>query len=165
MNRFNHSRLEVGVDLLQFTCNNGKSILYTMSVLKQLKAKGYRITSQRKYILSELSHTPITAEELFTRLQKRNIAADIVSVYRTLELFTGMNLVEEIDLGDGKKRYELYTDGNHHHHLVCNTCGKIENVNLAGEKLLLNEIALQTHFQVKRHSLEFFGFCKKCRYI
>ena len=58
--------------------------------------------------------------------------------------------------------FELLEGSGHHHHLVCDNCGAIEDIPLS-EALLLNQVKKQTDFQVNSHMLEFFGLCPTCQ--
>jgi len=134
-----------------------------MSFLKRLKDKGYKLTTPRKLILDKLSQYPLTIAEIAEKLKNNKVKVDLVSIYRTLELFVELGVVHTIEFGDGKKRYELADDKNHHHHLICNNCGKVEDIKLTIEEKMLSDIKHQTDFKVERHSLELFGLCINCQ--
>lgn len=133
-----------------------------MNVLDELKNKGHRLTKPRKELLKVLRGYPLTVQEIFSSLQKKKINIDLASVYRSLELFVEMGVVHVIQFGEDKKRFELVESDNHHHHLVCNYCGTIQNITL-DEKILLKQVAANSEFKIDHHHLEFFGRCKKCQ--
>jgi Fur family ferric uptake transcriptional regulator len=56
----------------------------------------------------------------------------------------------------------LIDEKNHHHHLVCNSCGKIEDIRL-NEQKFIKEVAVKSQFLVDHHHLEFFGYCSNCQ--
>ncbi|MFA6405886.1 MAG: Fur family transcriptional regulator [Candidatus Paceibacterota bacterium] len=121
-----------------------------------LKELGLKTTKVRLQILKKLKH-PIDAIEL-TRLLKVNKT----SVYRELKQLISKGLVEEIEFGDGKKRYELSSLG-HHHHLFCLNCHKVEDV-VIDEKLINQSLLVKSpNFMVVKHNLEFFGYCQSCQ--
>lgn len=104
-------------------------------------------------------------------LQNSNIPLDVptvvskmgvnkTTVYRQIEKLLVKGKILEADFGDGKKRYEV-NSGKHHHHLICENCGKLEDI-VISEKVLLIQVAKKSKFKVKRHNLEFFGLCDKC---
>ena len=72
-----------------------------------------------------------------------------------------LEIVKEIRLRDREVRYEL-SNCEHHHHLVCEKCGDIEDVALC-EEAILKEVKKQSHFKIDSHTLEFFGLCEKCQ--
>ena len=110
----------------------------------------------RDKILSFLDH-PVDAIEL-TKKYKVNKT----SVYRQIEVLLGIKLIKEVDFGDGKKRYER-VDLGHHHHLVCDNCKSVSDVTMEKDlEAVEKKIKKLKGFKVQRHSLEFFGLCKKC---
>lgn len=133
-----------------------------MEIFERLRKNGFRITPQRKQLLKVISENPLSAQEIFSILKKRRISIDLASVYRILDFFLHENLIKEVNFGDGKKRYEIAKSGNHHHHIVCNNCGDIEDIELKLENQMIQEIVDKTSFKVADHSLEFYGLCQKC---
>lgn len=125
----------------------------------QLKKQKRRITPARekmfKMIQSSLS--PIEAEILV-----KKIGVNKTTIYRDLNLFSTIGIVQEADFGDGIKRYEL-KDLEHHHHLVCLKCKRVQDIYF-DENLEWEEARIKRNqkFQVLRHDLEFFGYCQNC---
>jgi Fur family transcriptional regulator, ferric uptake regulator len=134
-----------------------------MEFLQKLKTQGFRLTKPREDIIKVLKGYPHTVLEIFEELKHRGCTVDLASVYRSLDLFEKMNLVQVIELGEGRKRYELISEGHHHHHLVCDKCGTIEDVEIK-EEMILNEVSKKTHFKIQKHTLEFFGLCINCQH-
>jgi len=128
---------------------------------KLMKKKGQRFTSQKKKVLSVLHKQPQTVLEILQGVKSNNSTVDKATVYRILTSFIELGIVKEIHLGHRETRYEL-TNTKHHHHLVCESCGDIEDVKL-NEDIFLKEVKKQTSFLIKSHSLEFFGTCRKCQ--
>ncbi len=133
-----------------------------MQILDQLKQQGYRLTKPREEVLKTLSGYPRTVQEIYEVLRKKHQSVDLASVYRTLDLFVDLGVIYSIELGEGKKRYELVNKENHHHHLVCNHCGTIKDIEI-NEYILNKELKKHTSFKVDHHQLEFFGLCAKCQ--
>ena len=93
-----------------------------------LRATGRRMTRTRKAVLSLLEGTqqPLSASEIFLRLQKEQVAIDLVTVYRTVNVLKELGLVVQLDLHkEGQSRYEIKEGRKHHHHIRCQMCGKI----------------------------------------
>src|SRR3989344_854045 len=134
-----------------------------MDILEELKNNGFRITPARKGVFKELLPLPRTVEEIYSSLKEKNIKIDLASVYRNIQLFIRQGVVHEVDFGDGKKRYEPIKKDNHHHHLICENCGSIEDIPL-NEKFLINQVEKKTDFKVQGHFMEFFGHCMNCQY-
>jgi Fe2+ or Zn2+ uptake regulation protein len=130
------------------------------SIKDKLAAKGFRLTQPRQVIFEVLSHRPQSVMEIIEKLAKKKLQIDKVTVYRTLSNFVKLNLVEETQFKDKISVYEL-ADHEHHHHVLCEKCGQIEDIHL-DEKLLINAAKKLSSFQINSHHLEFFGLCKKC---
>lgn len=107
------------------------------------------------FSLVSKSKLPVDANYLVEKLKVNK-----TTVYRQIEKLLNDNLIIEVELGDGKKRYEL-KNLDHHHHLVCKKCGRLEDIRL-NEKVILNEVSKKSKFKVENHSLEFFGICVNC---
>ena len=132
-----------------------------------LKEKGYKLTPQRRSIIdgiikNEGNH--LTTEELYDLVKVECPEIGLATVYRTVQLLEDIGVVCKLDLNDGCNRYELiHADENHqHHHLICTNCGKVIEVH--GDLLegLENEIQRTYNFEVKNHSLKFYGICNEC---
>lgn len=135
----------------------------SMDRIEVLKKKGFRITPQRIAVLKSVYSSPKTVEEIYRDLTEKNINIDLVSVYRILQFFTAQELLHEINFGDGKKRYEIARLNSHHHHIICNNCGDIEDITLPDEEKIIGVAKIKTNFIIKQHTLEFFGLCDTCQ--
>jgi len=110
------------------------------------------------------SHTPFTAAELGSELAKLDISVNKTTIYRELDFLMAEQIVREIDLMDGKKRYELFQHQGHHHHLVCTKCKQIQCVELPQDLDALERKIERSHgFKITSHVLEFFGLCTHCK--
>jgi Fe2+ or Zn2+ uptake regulation protein len=92
--------------------------------------------------------------------EKMGDKAHLATVYRTLEKFVASGILERVDFQEGKFRYEYMHD--HHHHAICNSCGKVEDVEDRGIEVIESNIKSKTGFTVTRHALELFGLCNTC---
>lgn len=143
---------------MRMICDNYRTM---DAIIKLIKEKGQRFTAQKKEVLCSLAHKPQTVLEILTPMKLKRNTMDKATVYRILSSFVTLGIVKEIHLRDREMRYELVSD-EHHHHLVCEDCGGIEDIELR-EETLLKEVQKQSRFHIKSHSLEFFGTCKKCQ--
>lgn len=138
------------------------------TVWKKVRKSGYKITSQRKYIVDVLfglgGH--ISVEELFDEIRKRKktdtIAGKIgiATVYRTLKILKMIGLVSERDFGDGRIRYEVIS--GHHDHLICTRCGLTIEFSDAEIEERQREIARKHSFFLVSHRHELLGICQDC---
>lgn len=131
-----------------------------ISIKEKLSSQGYRMTKPRQAIFANLDHEPQSVAEISDRLKKQKIKIDKVTIYRTLTQFVKLGIVEETQFKDKISVYEL-ADQEHHHHVICDNCGKIEDICL-DEKILVEAAKKNSSFKIKSHHLEFFGLCKKC---
>jgi len=83
-------------------------------------------------------------------------------VFRSLELFTELALVERVDLPNGDHAY-VACEPVHHHHAICTACGRSLDVDDIGLARVLDLVAQRLDFRVTSHRLEVFGLCADCR--
>lgn len=127
-----------------------------------IKDSGLKVTKSRLGVLSDLStqDRPSDAQQIHQRLVKRGVKLDLATVYRILEKFQTLDIIKPINFEDGKIRFEL--TNHHHHHIVCEKCGRVEIVEDCEIERISDELSAKHKFHITRHSLEFFGLCKKC---
>ncbi len=134
------------------------------TMIQALRERGMRLTPQREMVLHVLHEIPndATAEEIHARVSRLSPAVDLSTVYRTLDLFTELNLVSSFKQVDGDQRFELLTTHAPHFHLLCQQCGELTSVNISELQPLANQL-LQTHrFELKKEHLIIPGICAKC---
>ena len=151
---------------MQLLNNVGKiSCMESRWIGRKLSRLGYRLTPQRLMILRTVEEAAdhISVEEIHAQVRARYPQMNISTVYRTLELLKQLGLVTETDFGDGRVRYHCMGKGRHHHHLVCEKCGEIIDM----EESILNplwvEIQQKYNFKVNMKHLAFFGLCPRCQ--
>jgi Fur family transcriptional regulator, ferric uptake regulator len=128
-----------------------------------LKEAGYRLTKPRRAVAHVLLGTrvPLSIEEIHARLGDRRI--NRVSIYRTIQLLCDLAIVRRLQFHEGFARYELAdTFGSHHHHFVCNLCGRVEDIDACPLAATEQAIIRRTHSRIISHSLEFYGVCGAC---
>ncbi len=133
-----------------------------------LKDMGYKLTEPRKVVFDVLSQSRMThmnASDVFKRAKEIKPDIGAATVYRVLALFEKLDLVYSLDLDDGCSRYELRRsfDGHRHHHLICESCGKVMELKEDLLEKLEIEIEKTKGFVVKDHRVKIYGTCKKCR--
>jgi Fur family ferric uptake transcriptional regulator len=120
-------------------------------------------TKQRELILSTFLEAKrhVTSEELYHTVREQHSNIGYTTVYRTMKLLVEAGLATERRFDDGITRYEV--EHEHHDHLVCVKCGKIQEFECKTIEETQNEIAAQHDFQVLRHRHELYGHCGDCR--
>ncbi len=130
---------------------------------QELKGASLKVTPARLGVLEilENSTVPVDVRSIFDYLEKHNIRADLATVFRIINVFVESGIAKSIQLNEGKFRYE-YAAKAEHHHFICENCGLIEDISDCNISSLEKELRRKKGFLIKKHSLEFFGLCKKC---
>jgi len=110
----------------------------------------------------EDSDDHISAEEIYAQIVAKYPNVNISTVYRTLELLKRLGLVTETDLGGGRVRYHSAEKG-HHHHLVCEKCGTMIDIDESTLARLQDVLFHRYNFSARLSHLAIFGRCEKCR--
>jgi Fur family ferric uptake transcriptional regulator len=135
-------------------------------ILEALKEHGHRMTKVRRAMLDILckSKVPISAAEIINSLKRRSLDVNKTTVYREIDFLQAEKILREVDLLDGKKRYEVLGEHDHHHHMICTACKAIRCMDMHNDLDELEaEIMRKFHFKVTSHTLEFFGVCENCQ--
>jgi Fur family ferric uptake transcriptional regulator len=102
-----------------------------------------------------------TAADLLEDADRRDVAVGRATVFRSLDLFTELGLLERIDLPTGDHAY-VVCEPVHHHHVVCSNCGRQTEVEDAGVAAMVAQMERQTGYRIERHRLELYGTCPAC---
>jgi len=129
-----------------------------------LQQTGHRLTPQRMLVIEALHNADghISAEEIYAQLHARYPYSNISTVYRTLELLKELNLVTETDFGEGRVRYHVAEKG-HHHHLVCQTCGHVTDLDDSILDPLKATLSRDYGFDADLRHMAISGTCARCR--
>lgn len=128
-----------------------------------LKKQGYSVTSPRIATFKVLvdAHEAQTIAQIVGKLPD----VDMVSVYRTMQLFEKTGIVNRVLTGF-KSKFELSEAFSpHHHHFVCNNCGAAQAVNSQALEDSLHALEFQYGFELRQHSVELSGYCERCQAI
>lgn len=133
----------------------------TKSLIEKLESSELRMTGQRRVIaevLQEADDHP-DVEELFARAAARDAEISIATVYRTVKLFEESGILERLEFGDGRARYEA-ADRDHHDHLIDMHSGEV--IEFVDEEIeaLQEKIAEKLGYELKGHRLELYGVKK-----
>jgi len=133
--------------------------------LASLQQRGHRNGGARRAVIELLGsqNCCLTAQEICDQLRAGNQRVGIASIYRTLDQLVRDGFLQKIDLGAGTARFEpLHADGEHHHHLLCEDCGKVEA--FADDELerALREVERETGYSVAGHDVVLRGRCGDC---
>lgn len=120
-------------------------------------------TKQRELILQTFLEAKrhVTSDDLYQAVRKEHSNIGYTTVYRTMKLLVEAGLATERHFDDGITRYEI--EQEHHDHLVCVRCGKIQEFECEEIEERQNEVASEYGFEVLRHRHELYGHCSSCR--
>jgi Fur family ferric uptake transcriptional regulator len=138
---------------------------WTERTLTALRAHGRRDGGARRAVIELLGrqHCCLTAQEIFDQLRSEGRRVGIASVYRTLEQLSRDGHLQRIELGSGTTRFEPnHADGEHHHHVVCDECGKVEAFADSRLERALHEVEGRTGYTMSGHDVVLRGVCATC---
>ncbi len=132
-------------------------------ITQRLRELGYRLTPQRVMIVAAIEDSDhhISAEEIYIQVKAKYPHMNISTIYRTMDLLKKLGLVTETNLGEGRVRYHSAEKG-HHHHLVCQKCGKIIDLDETLLFPLKNALRERHNFEADLRHLAIFGHCLNC---
>lgn len=139
---------------------------WTEDALLRLRKSSGRSGSARLAVVELLGRQGccLSAQEIHERLRAAGSRVGIASVYRTLEGLDGLGFVQRVDLGDGVARFEpALPGGDHHHHLVCDDCGKVEPFEDPTLEAAIERVADGRGYAAAAHDVVVRGACEDCR--
>ena len=127
------------------------------SLIDKAVKNGVRMTQQRKIIISvfEKSDDHPDVDTLYRRANNIDSSISLATVYRTVGILEGANVIDKLDIGDGKARYEA--SGEHHEHLVDIDTNEIHEFHHAELEALKVKIARDMGYELVHHRLELYG--------
>lgn len=135
---------------------------WSEGALAQLEEGGIR-SRARRAIVEQLGaqECAVTADELSDQLAGAGHDVGRATVYRVLEQLRRLRLVQRLDLGAGAAHYEPARD-EHHHHLVCEHCGRITPFADPGLERAIIRVARHARYDVSMHDVVLYGACERC---
>jgi Fur family ferric uptake transcriptional regulator len=132
---------------------------------RALADAGYRRGGARRAILELLDEQAcaLSAHEIEQALRARRRPASRASVYRVMEELEVIGVVQRVELGQGIVRYEAVRRGlGHHHHLVCERCGRLEPFTDASLERAISRVSDRVPLEVSVHEIVIRGSCRVC---
>ncbi|WP_170774464.1 Fur family transcriptional regulator [Ruegeria lacuscaerulensis] len=128
------------------------------TIIARCEAKGLRMTGQRRTIAQVLQQSDDhpDVEELYARASKVDAGISIATVYRTVKLFEEAGILERLEFGDGRARYED-AERDHHDHLIDMQSGQVIEFVDPEIEALQEKIAAKLGYKLKGHRLELYG--------
>lgn len=136
---------------------------YRDPFITRLRHLGLRVTPQRLLVLEALATNGghMTADAILRWTAERYPAINLATIYRTLDLLTSVGLVSQTDLGGGASEFEIVGD-TLHHHLVCEKCGSVTEVDDALLVPMRERLLRDYGFRASARHIGLFGVCKFC---
>ena len=140
--------------------------LLSVNTVDFLRDQGLKVTPQRMAIYVMLSNTKShpSAEDIYKQLLPTNPSISLATVYKTLDSFKSIGLVQELNVGNGKSNYDA--DMSNHIHIVCTCCGNIYdlNVDISTEFDQIKEkIANENSFLISHQQITLYSTCPDCQ--
>ncbi|MFW5654816.1 MAG: Fur family transcriptional regulator [Roseicyclus sp.] len=128
------------------------------TIEERCEARGLRMTGQRRVVAQvlEASTDHPDVEELYARAVERDRDISIATVYRTVKLFEEAGIIDRLEFGDGRARYED-AERDHHDHLIDMHSGEVIEFVDPEIEALQERIAEKLGYRLKGHRLELFG--------
>lgn len=130
-----------------------------------LRESGFKPGRARAAVIEALGQQSccLSVQEIHDLVRRRRAGAGIASVYRALETLTELGLVHRLELGSGGAHYEpAQPSGDHHHHLVCGECGKVESFSDDRLERVIDNVSRTAAFRIEDHDVVLRGQCGAC---
>ena len=131
-------------------------------VLKQLAERGFRDTRARRSIVETVLNKDgqFSARQLHEELRRRGVGR--ATVFRTLDLLVELGVLNRLHTDDRCSSYIVCAD-RHHHHLVCDRCGAVQEISDGRVERALRAMAAESGFRAREHHVEIVGSCRDCQ--
>lgn len=134
-----------------------------ISITKTFKSKGLKLTPQRiavyEYLLGTQEHP--SAEIIYSALIDRFPTISLATVYKSLKTLCEVDLIKELNLGEGNFRYDALMKD--HAHFQCTSCARVYDLMHISAQRLEEEVEKEENFSVESSKLYFYGHCKTCK--
>lgn len=132
----------------------------TKKALAILKEAGYKYTDKRESILTffEQEDRYRSAKDLLDYMEARYEGISFDTIYRNLNLFDELEILESTEL-DGEKLYQISCADHHHHHFICRTCGVTQEIDLCPMDKIAKKL---NNYMIEDHKFEIYGLCPVC---
>jgi Fe2+ or Zn2+ uptake regulation protein len=136
------------------------------AIVDLLREHGMRITKNRTRILDALlqADKPLSLDEIQSRAGLKGSVPDYATVFRVMTLLESLQVAQKVHLNRSCSYYELLDPRQHYDHIICTECGNVTvMVDSCPVEKVERQIEQQYGYSEIRHSLEFFGKCRRCR--
>ncbi len=133
-------------------------------VVAALRQNGYKLTPQRRVVIQAItsSQNHLTPAAIYKKVHQDHPNIGLVTIYRTLEILTELELICELHAGGICHSYTISTP-QYHHHLICSNCGTVIDFPGFGLGEVEQDLSRKTGFRIAGYLLEFVGLCRDCQ--
>lgn len=123
-----------------------------------------RMSRQRREVLDNLASDKAfrSAQEIHSSLEQEGSSVGLATVYRNLQLLERLGDVDATRSEAGEMLYRICEAEQHHHHLICKSCGRTEEVELDGLEAAMRQLAADRGYTLTSHTVELSGLCPDC---
>lgn len=135
------------------------------STTRALSEAGHRAGGARGAVVELLAQQSccLSAQEISERLRDGGRDVGLASIYRALDLLHQMGLVQRVEIGEGGSRYEpMLPGGEHHHHAVCESCGRVTAFEDEKLEQTLERLSGRLRHSMRAHDIVIRGDCSRC---
>ncbi|MFC2006095.1 Fur family transcriptional regulator [Chloroflexota bacterium] len=138
--------------------------LTEIEVVDTLRRHGYKLTPQRRAVIEAIatSKDRLTPATIYEKVRHDHPNVGLVTIYRTLETLARLELICELHAGGICRSFTISTP-QHHHHLICSSCGTVIDFISHDLSKLEKNLSKKSGFRIDSHLLEFFGLCRACQ--
>ena len=129
---------------------------------RTLKATGMRVTHQRALIMEIIRQGHLDADEIYRRAREKGHRISLSTVYRALQTFKKLGLIEELHFDDTHHHYEVKPSAEHHH-LVCLGCGRVIEFQHPLSSYIKRNVSEARDFDIAETEIRVTGYCSKCQ--
>ena len=136
-----------------------------VAAIEALRNKGYKATPQRIAICRIALHSREhpTAQSIYNEVKKIHPTVSLATVYKTLQVLRDLDLIQELNFPQGQAKFDPYIKP--HVNLICQQCGKIEDLDDPTAKEISERVSATTKFKPNGQRIDVYGICQKCNKV
>ncbi|MBA3825042.1 MAG: transcriptional repressor [Ktedonobacterales bacterium] len=144
------------------------STLTLDQVIGAFEAAGMRATRPRRAMAAQIvtwgaADQEFSSEDLWHAVQEQAPWVGRATAYRTVQILQDFGFLDRVTFADGTERYHVISAGEHHHHLTCETCHRVVEVEACIAPEAFAAVAQASGFAISGHRVEIFGRCPTCQ--
>jgi len=133
------------------------------TLIKEINQRGLKATRQRALILDVIRNSPghVDADDVYRRVAKKNPRISLSTVYRALQKFKEIGIIEQLHFSEEHHHYEMKPKVEHYH-LVCLDCGAVIEFPYPLVEIVSEKVPAASGFKITGSDVTLTGYCRKC---